>query len=208
MNGRRRADLDRRPTLPERVAALYNRYPNVAAEPQLFAIDLLATWRNRFVHRNSKDNFSSRTRSALLAASCYFRKEHGGADVAGAIKRFDNGEAPNLSDLATLFASTHRLVTAIDEHLLFLQEGDRYAISLIKFLIEEHLDPSAYLESIFQYGGKRSAGRVHALFLHNGANHDQKRRANAPILTRRGLDALLGVGRNDASELLEIPRPK
>jgi hypothetical protein len=208
LNGRRRADLDRRPTLPERVAALCDRYPKVAAEQHLLAIDLLATWRNRFVHRNSKDNLSNRTRNALLATSDYFREEQGGADIAGAITRFDNGDAPSLSDLSTLIASAHRLVTAMDEHLLFLQEGERYAVSLMKYLIEEQMDPSAYLERIFQYGGNRSAGRVHALFLHNGANHDDKRRANAPVITRRKLDALLGLGRNDASALFEIPRPK
>jgi hypothetical protein len=194
--------------LPERMVALCNRYPKVAAEQQLLAIDFLVTWRNRFVHRNSKDNLSNRTRKALLAASDYFRDKNGGADIAGAIARFENGDPPNLSDLSTLIASAHRVVTAMDEHLLFLQDGERYVLSLMKLLIEEQTDPSAYLEKLFQYGGKRSTGRVHALLLHNGANHDDKRRANAPFLTRRRLDALLGLGRNDASALFGIPRPK
>lgn len=207
LNGRRRAALDRRPTLPERVVALCDSYPDVVPEQHLSAIELLANWRNRIVHRNSKDKLSSHSRKILLTASKYFRDEHGGADIASAIARFDNDAPPSLSDLSTMIASAHRLVTAMDEHLLVLQDGEHYAVSLMKFLIEEQPDPSAYLERIFHYGGKRSAGRVHALFLYNGANHDDKRRANAPTITRRKIDALLGLGRNDASELFDIQRP-
>jgi hypothetical protein len=207
LNGRRRPDLERRPTLPERLASLCKYYPNVVSEQYPFAIDLLAAWRNRFVHRSSKDALSGRTRKGLLAAARFFKEEHGGADIAAAIARFDADEPPSLSDLSTVIASAHRLVTAVDEHLLVLQEGDTYAVSLMKFLIEEQPEPSEYLERVFQYGGKRSAGRVHALFLHNGANHDQRRRANAPVLTRKRLNALLGLGRNDASVLFDIPRP-
>ncbi|MEH2482821.1 hypothetical protein V1282_006178 [Nitrobacteraceae bacterium AZCC 2146] len=207
LNGRRRPKLERRPTLFERVASLCGHYPKVVPAQYVFAIELLATWRNRFVHRSSKDTLSHKARKGLLAKAGFFKKEHGGADIAAAIARFDAGEPPNLSDLSTLIACTHRLVTALDEHLLLLQDGSVYAVSLMRFLIEEQADPSAYLENAFQYGGKRSAGHVHALFLHNGGNHDERRRANAPLLTRKKLNAILGLGRNDASALFGIPRP-
>jgi len=207
LNGRRRPELERRPAHFERVTSLYHYYPSAVPPQYVLAVELLATWRNRFVHRSSKDSLSRGARKGLLAAAAFFKKDHGGADVVAAIGRFDAGEPPTLSDLSTLIASTHRLVTALDEHLLLLQDGGTYAVSLMRFLIKEQPEPSEYLERVFQYGGKRSAGKVHALFLHNGAIHDVRRRANAPVLTRKKLNALLGLGRKDASALFGIPRP-
>jgi hypothetical protein len=92
-------------------------------------------------------------------------------------------------------------VSDIDERLLLRTSGTEYAVALMSFLLKEDANPVAMLERIFEHGGTRSSGTIHALFLHWGGNHDERRRANAPSLTRRELDALLGLGRNRAKEL-------
>jgi len=73
--------------------------------------------------------------------------------------------------LAFLIAIAQRAVRRMDEHLLQLQNGPDYAMSLMCYLIAE-AKIQAFVEDTWMHGGNRSAGRVHALFLDNGGNHD------------------------------------
>jgi hypothetical protein len=60
----------------------------------------------------------------------------------------------------------------MDEHLLQLQSGPDYAVALMGYLIASSEDPKAFVDATWKHGGDQSAGRVHALFLDNGGNHD------------------------------------
>ncbi len=207
LNGRYNATLGRRPTLSERCETLASCYKGAVRIECLFAVEMLATWRNIVVHRNSREVISAKTRKGLTAASEYFSNNHGGMNISEALGRIEQREFPTLSDVSTLISSSHRLVTALDERILLAQNPEIYAVALTKFVIEEAERPSAYLEDLFKYGGKKSAGRVHALLLDNGANHSVNHRPSAPCISRRKLEDIIGVGRKRASELLGIPRP-
>jgi len=208
LNARRLPPDNKKPSMSQRLAAVDQIYPSVMGKENIAAAGLLAMWRNRFVHRNDKTGLSLAEKRRLVSGAAYFKSEMAGVDIRALIQRFENQEPPTLSDLGCLIASTHRAATALDGHLLFLQAGKSYALALVKFLIKQEADPSACLEEVFQHGGKRSAGKIHAWLLDNGANHNPvNRKAHAPSVTRRDLAAVLGVGRNKASEVLGIPRP-
>ena len=120
------------------------------------------------------------------------------------VARYEAAESPTIADLVTLFAAAQRAVSNIDERLLLRMSGTEYAVALMSFLLQDDADPAAMLERVFEHGGASSSGTIHALFLHWGANHDERRRANAPSVTRRQLDALLGLGRNRAKDLFPL----
>lgn len=201
LNGRWIQTLNRRPTVFERLRHLSDWVPGAASESLLLAFDLLATWRNEFVHCERRHPLPRTKKEALKAAATWFKENRGGADVVAMVARYEAAENPTIADLVTLFAAAQRAVSDIDERLLLRMSGTNYAVALMSFLLKEDANPVAMLERVFEHGGTSSSGTIHALFLHWGANHDENRRANAPSLTRRELDALLGLGRNRAKEL-------
>jgi hypothetical protein len=115
LRGRQTSGTDHRPTIPERLSTLCERYPGVGRQEYRAAVKLLATWRNQFVHRDYKHPLTSAERKKLLAAASYFKQEHGGADIAAALARYEKREPPTLGDLSTLIASAQRLTRAIDD---------------------------------------------------------------------------------------------
>lgn len=201
LNGRWIRALDRRPTVFERLRYLSDWVPGAVSENLLLAFDLLATWRNEFVHYERRHPLSRTKKEALKAQATWFTENRGGADIVSTVARYEAAETPTIADLVTLFAAAQRAVSNIDERLLLRTSGTEYAVALMSFLLKEDANPTAMLERVFEHGGTSSSGTIHALFLHWGANHDERRRANAPSLTRRELDALLGLGRNRAKEL-------
>ena len=94
----------------------------------------------------------------------------------------------------------------IDEHLLQLQDGKSYANALIRYLMIASGDKKASVEGTWKYGGNRSAGRIHALFLDNGGIHAPNRRFSAPTITRTELNDLFAIGLNRARVVFEVPR--
>ena len=72
------------------------------------------------------------------------------------------------------------------------------------FLLQDDADPAAMLERVFQTAEQAPLAPFTPYFSHWGANHDERRRANAPSVTRRQLDALLGLGRNRAKDLFPL----
>jgi hypothetical protein len=177
LNGRRGRKESRRPTVFARLAALCKHYPRVACREHLIAMNLLMTWRNQFVHRDYRFGLTLAERKELAAAAPFFKSKHGGSDIEEALIRFEKREPPTLANLSTLIASAHRLVRALDEHLLSLQAGEIYAVALTRYLIASDEDPLQRLEVMFERGGWQAAGHLHALFLDNGGNHHENRRA-------------------------------
>ncbi len=208
LNGRKAAGEDHRPTLPERVASLCSHYSGAVHPSYVLAVSLLVAWRNRFVHLEHRANLSRTERQQFLQHAEFLKTEFAGVVIADVIARFDADTPPTLVDLSTLLAATHRLVRDIDAHLLHLQDGQDYAVALMRYMLHSAADPVATLETIFFNGGTRAAGRVLALFLENGANHSPNRTASAPSLSRKQLDAVLGLSRNKAAELFGIERPR
>jgi hypothetical protein len=207
LNGRKAQGDDRRPTLPERVASVCAHYAGAAHPSYVIAVSLLVAWRNRFVHLEHRADLSRNERQQLLQHAAFLKKEFAGVVIEDVLARFDARLPPTLLDLSTLLAATHRLVREIDAHLLHLQNGQDYAVALMRYLLDTSPEPASMLETIFFKGGTGAAGRVLALFLENGANHSPNRTASAPSLTRKNLDAVLGLSRNKASELFGITRP-
>lgn len=205
LNGRKTGGADRRPTLSERFETLCEAYPVVSLEHRL-ALRLLVAWRNQFVHGDYRFGLSTRDSRAIAETAEFFHSAHGGADIVGALSRYNRGEAPTVVDLSTLISAVQRLTTALDAAVLHHQDPARYAVALTGYLISTDRDPPSCLEILFEHGGRQAAGRVHALLLHNGANHDANRTASAPSLTRAQLNNLLGIGRNEASVLFKISR--
>jgi hypothetical protein len=204
LNGRRIATLDRRPTVSERLRILAAAEPGATAENLLLAFDLLAAWRNEFVHGEKKHPLPRAKAAALRAAANWFHKNRGGSDILGTVTRYEKSDAPSLGDLMSLFSAAQRVTADIDERLLLRQDGPVYAVTLMEYLLRESPNPNAMLEHIFQHGGQSSSGRIHSLFLEVGGNHDANKRPNAPTITREQLDGVLGIGRNKARELFKL----
>ena len=204
----RDAQTKRRYTIPQRLQFLNNQCDDIGSAEQIAAIYLLSTWRNHFVHGDYRFDLEARQRKSLADAVGHFRSSYGNADVAAMLHGFDRREPPKIGDLMTLFTCAQRLVASIDEHLLQLQKGPDYAVSLLTYLLREANDPSDLLERLFRGGGAQSTGAIHALFLHHGGNHHENRIASAPFATRAELHRLFGMGRNAASEKFGIARPE
>jgi hypothetical protein len=208
LNGRRDADRGRRLTVAERLEALCAAYPGVVRAEYLAAMQLLVLWRNGFVHSDYRFRLALPTRKVLVTAEHFFQAEHGGAGIVSALSRFEQQHPPTLTDLSTLISSAHRIARGMDEHLLQLQNAQAYAFSLMQYLIMSNTDPQAFLESTWLQGGRQSVGRIHAMFLAIGGNHDDNRRANAPAVSRAQLHNLFAFGRNRASEVFGVPRKR
>lgn len=204
LNGRRKAGEDRRPTVAERFEALANDYPKTLPLQYVAALHLLVTWRNRFVHHDYRFGLPLPIRKTLKAAGPLFAEEFNKTDIVSALDRFTQRQPPMLDDLATLIAITQRVARRMDEHLLQLQNGADYAMSLMRYLIEVSEDPKAFVDGTWKHGGDQSAGRVHALFLDNGGNHDPDRLPYAPSITRAELNGLFAFGRNKARHVFGI----
>jgi hypothetical protein len=201
MNGRKSPGEERRPTVAERFEALATHYPKTVPPEYIAALHLLVTWRNRFVHHDYRFGLALPIRKALTVAAPSFAKDFQGTDIIGAVNRFSSREPPLLNDLAFLIAIAQRAVRRMDEHLLQLQNGPDYAMSLMCYLIAASEDPKAFVEDTWMHGGNQSAGRVHALFLDNGGNHDANLPPNAPSITRKKLNDLFAFGRIKARHL-------
>ncbi|UGY17928.1 hypothetical protein HAP48_0011130 [Bradyrhizobium septentrionale] len=201
LNGRKEPGDQRRPTVAERLEALASHYPKTVPKEYIAALYLLVTWRNQFVHRDYRFDLGLSIRKTLTGAAPGFAKGFQGTDITSALKRFGSREPPSLNDLAFLIAIAQRTVRLMDEHLLQLQNGADYATALMRYLIASSEDPKAFVEDTWMYGGNRSAGRVHALFLDNGGNHDPDRSPNAPSITRKKLNDLFAFGRVRARHL-------
>lgn len=208
LNGRPLPSNGKRPTIAARVQALCDFYPGVVRSEYVAAMRLLVSWRNQFVHGEDKHPLNKKERRALTSCADFFQTELGGISISEMVTRYEDQAAPTLSDLSTLIACAQRLTRTIDEHLLQLQRGEDYVMALVAYLIAADPDPVQCLERLFRNGGKQAAGRVHAHLLNHGANHNANRRASAPALTRKRLDALLGLGRNRAAHLFGIKRPR
>lgn len=208
LNGRPPPQSKKRPTIAERLQTLCAFYPGVVRTEYVSAMRLLVSWRNQFVHGEDRHPLRKSERDALTSCRAFFQAQHGGISIVEMVARYESRYAPTLSDLSTLIACAQRLTRALDEHLLQLQEGEDYAVALVAYLIAADLDPVQCVERLFKNGGKQAAGRVHAQLLDHGGNHDANRRASAPTLTRKRLDAVLGVGRNRAAQMFGIKRPK
>jgi hypothetical protein len=206
LNGRKVPGEDHRPTLYERLDALHTAFPGARTE-HLLAMNLLANWRNRFAHGDYKFALTDKECEAIAQTAGFFRDNHGGADIQGALDRYAKSQAPTLLDLSTLIASAQRLVRDLDATILHRQVAGDYAVALVRYLLENDSNPSARLEWLFEPGGTQAAGRVYALLLDHGGNHAKNRTASAPALTRKELNQRLALGRNDASALFKISRP-
>ncbi|MER8854548.1 hypothetical protein NKH94_23635 [Mesorhizobium australicum] len=88
LNGRKELNEERRPTLPERVAALCAHYKDTVHPAYVLAVAVLVAWRNRFVHFEHKEGLSRTERSQLLGHADFFKEEFGGADMKGALQRY------------------------------------------------------------------------------------------------------------------------
>ena len=72
LNGRWIRALDRRPAVFERLRHLSDWVPGAANENLLLAFDLLATWRNEFVHYERRHPLPRTKKDALRAAATWF----------------------------------------------------------------------------------------------------------------------------------------
>jgi hypothetical protein len=196
----------RRLTVAERFEMLGAQYPKIVLPEYIAGLHLLGYWRNWFVHHDYRFGLALSVRKILKAAAPFFAKQFGNADMVAALDRFTKDMPPTLDDLSTLIAVAQRAVRAIDEHLLQLQTGVGYAMALMRYLIATSESPKAFVESTWMYGGNRSAGRIHALFLDNGGNHDDERRFSAPTITRTELNNLFAFGINRARVVFGIAR--
>src|SRR5581483_1895584 len=195
LNGRKKAGEQRRPTVAERFEALSSHYPTTVPPEYIAALHLLVTWRNRFVHHDYRFRLPPSIHKGLTASAARFAKDFQGTDIANALKRFGSREPPTLGDLAFLTAIAQRAVRLMDEHLLHIQNGADYAMSLMRYLISASEEPEAVVENTWMYGGKRSVGRVLAQFFDNGCNQDPGLPAHAPSITRKEMDQLFAFGR-------------
>ncbi|NTB97238.1 hypothetical protein G6M84_12050 [Agrobacterium tumefaciens] len=109
-------------------------------------------------------------------------------------------------DLVTLFASTQRALFNIDERLLFQVTAKEYALALTHHLLHEGPEPKRRLDHIFEHGGFKTCARLRAWFLSTGCCSMGNVAGSVPIMTRAEFNAVLGIGRNKASELFRIPR--
>ncbi|HLZ77137.1 hypothetical protein [Phenylobacterium sp.] len=206
LNGRQPGAGRPRPNIFERLEALCDFYRGVVRSEHLAGMRLLISWRNQFVHGQDKKPLGLAERRALANSAAFFQAQHGGVSIVDTLDRYVQREPPTLTDLSTLISAAQRLTKALDEHLLQLQEGEVYALALTSYIIHADPDPTACMERLFRRGGSQAAGRVNAELLEYGGNHDLKRRANAPALTRKRLDAILGMGRNRAAREFGIKR--
>lgn len=198
LNGRATSPGSRRPTVYERLDVLAAAYPGVVLDQHLAAMHLLVLWRNIFVHRDYRFSLNLPERKVLTANATWFKTSHGGADINGALARYDAKAAPTLADLSTLIASAHRIVTALDDRLIHARAARPYATALMTYLIQNSGDPAAFIDRIWEHGGRHAVGAAHAHFLDNGANHGSHRLASAPLLTAADMNDLFSYGRNEA----------
>jgi hypothetical protein len=209
---------DRRLTIGERVDALNAFYSdkakvNIAGHgapaasktlrrlvgpARIAMIYLLIYWRNIYAHNDYRFSLPEDQRTTILESSKYFKQRHDGVIIKELVERFDGKSAPTLADLSTMFSVCQIVLGNLDSHLLQLQTGASYANCLIKYLMTSSGSARDFLSSVWQYGGDRTTGRIHTLFLHNGANHDANQLPGAIKLTRKELHDLFGVGINKA----------
>jgi len=207
LKGTARTPAGARLTIFARFATVVAQYSCAVGPEQLATIELLATWRNQFVHGGYRHSLGSHTRSTLERAGAYFRNSQGGADIAAALARFDARQGPTLADLVTLITTCQVAVATVDEHLLHLQAPADLAVANVEFALAQNVDPSALLERLFVQGGRRSSGAVLALLHRMGVVKTQGYVGSAPSMTRPAFDGVIGMGRNAASALFGIARP-
>ena len=177
------------------------RLQTAVGPARMAMIHLLVYWRNIYAHHDYRFSISNDHRSAILKASLYFKQKHGGIQIKALVDRFDAKMAPTLSDVATMFSVAQRVLASLDGHLLQLHSGESYSQCLLRYLIRASGSPSTFVEDIWRFGGDKSAGKVHDLFLRNGANHDPNQAPGATTITRKKIHDLFGVGRNKAHAL-------
>jgi len=207
LKGTARTPLGARLTIFSRFAALVAHYGCAVSTEKLAAIELLAAWRNQFVHGDYRHSLSKQTRRTLEGAGAYFKSAQGGAEIGAALARFDDRKGPTLADLVTLITSCQLAIGAVDEHLLHTQSPGDLALDMVEFALRQDPDPSALLERLFFKGGHRSAGAVLALLHAFGVAKTQGYTGSAPAMTRSAFDGVVGMGRNEASALFGIGRP-
>ena len=207
MKGTAKKSSGARFTIPERFSAVNDHHGKPAAAAHVAAIDLLATWRNHFVHGDRRFPLAKASRTTLLSADSYFRSQQGGADISAILAEFDNRSGPRPEDIITLISAAQLGVAALDQHLLFSVASKDYAFSLMAFMLSENEDPPALLERVFRYGGKNSSGAAFALMMKH--RYARAKGAFSPVaqMPRQDFDAVRAMGRNRASELFGIARP-
>jgi hypothetical protein len=207
LKGTARSSSGARFTIAARFNGVVAHYGCAVTPEQLAAIELLATWRNQFVHRNYRHPLAKQTRRTLEGAGSYFRASQGGADIEAALSRFDGRRGPQLADLVTLITACQLAIGTLDEHLLHLQEPNDIAVATVAFLLKQDPNPAALLERLFTRGSRRSAGAVLALLHKIGVTKTLGYTGSAPAMTRPAFDGVMGMGRNAASALFGIARP-
>ncbi len=206
LTGAARKSTGARFTIPERFAAVNLAHGGPASPEFVAAIDLLATWRNHFVHGDRRFPLDKQSRTVLLSADARFKSSLGGTDIRAILARFDSGAGPLPNDLIALISAAQLAVAALDQHLLFNASMQEYSVALTAFLLDESTDPAALLDRLFRYGGKRSSGSVFALMMKSKV---ARARGSAPCVnqvSRSEFDAVLAMGRNKASEIFGIAR--
>lgn len=159
LKGTARTSSGARLTIFARFAAVAVHYGCAVTSEQLAAIELLATWRNQFVHRDYRHSLARQTRRTLEGADAYFRSAQGGAEIRAALTRFDNRRGPALADLVTLITTCQLAIGTLDEHLIHLQSATNLAVATAEFALREDPDPPALLERIFSKGAVAAPGQ-------------------------------------------------
>jgi len=207
LKGTARTPSGARLTIFARFAVVVAQYGCAVAPEQLAVIELLATWRNRFVHGDYRHSLSKHARRTLEGATGYFGTAQGGANIGAMLQRFDGRKAPSLKDLVTLITSCQLAVGVLDEHLIHLQSPQDFVLALVEFALRQAPDPPALLERVFAKGGRQSAGAALALLHSFGVAKTQGYTGSAPSIKRGSFDAVVGMGRNAASTTFGIERP-
>lgn len=206
LKGTARTPRGSRLTIFARLTAVISHYRCAVTPEQTAAIELLATWRNQFVHGDYRHPISRQSRQILASAAPYFRTAQGGADIMGALARFDARHGPRFADLVTLITTCQLVIGTLDEHLIHLQPAAELAVAVTAFALRQDLNPPALLERLFSRGGRRSSGAVVSLLHRMGVAKTQGYTGSAPSLPRPAFDGVMGLGRNAASDLFGIPR--
>lgn len=207
LKGTARTSSGARLTIFARFEALVTHYGCAVGQEQLAAIELLATWRNQFVHGDYRHSLARQTRRTLERAGAYFENAQGGAEIGATLARFDDRKGPTLADLVTLITTCQLAIGAVDEHLLHVGSPSNLALAMVEFALRQDPDPPALLEQLFAKGGQRSAGAVLALLHRIGVTKTQGYTGSAPTMKRSAFDGAVGMGRNAASALFGIARP-
>lgn len=195
----REGDRKRRATVGERFAIALREL--TTAQPAYSAsIELLAYWRNSFVHGDYRFELPSNVERTLRGEASYFSSTMNGTSVDAALDRYRARCAPLQTDVAMLIAAAHRAVNEIDQGYLRRQaNGPDYAKKLFTAVIGATLKPTELIRFLWLPGGNKKFSRIEALFRENGGR-STRQATQMPVIERKDVAAIFSQRMHEAIE--------